>query len=240
MSARTLSHPGSLSHCSDRAAAVNGEAAGLLTGAIGGGLALAVMIYATVGDNCSKGRLNPAVSLGYLVTGRAEKNEVILEIIAQFLGGFVGGILLKMSLPHTDLTVPLLAMGGPSTAHPLSVFIWEFLATAFLVYTVFAVVEDKQSRPQPKDDQKCTLPGEFGPLVIGLVVVVCSLAAGPFSGAAMNPARALGPALVFWNFRNIWVYLFATFFGGVAGAVVYENAFLEHQPPGTEEEEGKL
>ncbi len=52
--------------------------------------------------------------------------------------------------------------------------------------------------------------------------------------------RALGPSLVFWNFRNIWVYLFATFFGGVAGAVVYEHAFLWHQPPGSEEEVGKL
>jgi len=134
------------------AAAVNAESAGLITGAIGGGLALAVMIYATVGDNCSKGRLNPAVSLGYLITGRETQNVVILEIISQFLGGLVGGILLKMSLPHTDLTVPLLAMGGPSTTHPLATFIWEFLATAFLVYTVFAVVEDRQAREPPQSD----------------------------------------------------------------------------------------
>jgi len=208
------------------AAAVNGEAAGLLTGAMGSGLALAVMIYATCG--ISKGRLNPAVSLGYYVAGRETQNIVILEVAAQFLGGFAGGLMLKLSLPHTDLTVPLVAMGGPSYAHPLATFIWEFLSTAFLVYTVFAMCEDNKVA-------ESELKKEFGPLVIGLVVVVCAFAAGPFSGAAMNPARALGPSLAFWNFKNIWVYLFATFLGGVAGAVVYEATFLQDQPPTLEE-----
>ena len=47
------------------------------------------------------------------------------------------------------------------------------------------------------------------------------------AGAALNPARALGPAIAFWNFRNIWVYLLGTFMGGMSGAIVYENLFLE-------------
>ena len=51
--------------------------------------------------------------------------------------------------------------------------------------------------------------------------------AGPFTGGAMNPARALGPAIAFWNFKNIWVYLLANFMGGMSGAVIYENLFLE-------------
>lgn len=72
-----------------------------------------------------------------------------------------------------------------------------------------------------------TLPAPFAPLAIGLAVVVGSFAAGPFTGGAMNPARALGPAIAFWNFKNIWVYILATFMGGMSGAVIYENLFLE-------------
>ncbi|EKX39814.1 hypothetical protein GUITHDRAFT_154300 [Guillardia theta CCMP2712] len=210
------------------ASAVNSESSGLLTGALGSGFALAVIIYATSGENGSGGKINPAVTAGLLITGRIDKMTAAWEMIAQFVGGFAGGILLKLALPHTDLTVPLLAMGGPATSHPLSTFIWEFMATGFLVFIIFATVVDKQTR---HPNLTVTLPAPFAPLAIGLAVVVDSFAAGPFTGGAMNPARALGPAIAFWNFKNIWVYLTATFFGGIAGAVVYEKAFLEHQPP---------
>jgi len=212
------------------AAAVNAESSGLVTGALGSGFALAVMIYATAGDNGSGGKLNPAVTAGLLITGRIEKITAAWEMIAQFVGALCGGILLKISLPHTDLTVPLLAMGGPSTNHPLSTFIWEYMSTAFLVFTVFATVVDKHGR-HAESGLKVTLPAPFAPLAIGLAVVVGSFAAGPFTGGAMNPARALGPAIAFWNFKNIWVYILANFMGGMSGAVVYENLFLELQPP---------
>merc|ERR1712205_32262 len=211
------------------AAAVNAESSGLVTGALGGGLALAVMIYATAGDNGSGGKLNPAVTAGLLITGRLDRITG-WEMVAQFLGALCGGTLLKISLPHTDLTVPLLAMGGPSTNHPLSTFIWEYMATAFLVLTVFATVVDKHGR-HSESGLKVTLPAPFAPLAIGLAVVVGSFAAGPFTGGAMNPARALGPSIAFWNFKNILVYLLADFAGGMSGAVIYENLFLEMQPP---------
>jgi MIP family channel proteins len=212
------------------AAAVNAESSGLVTGALGGGLALAVMIYATAGDNGSGGKLNPAVTAGLLITGRLDRIRGVWEMVAQFVGALCGGILLKLSLPHTDLTVPLLAMGGPSTNHPLSTFIWEYMATAFLVLTVFATVVDKHGR-HSESGLKVTLPAPFAPLAIGLAVVVGSFAAGPFTGGAMNPARALGPSIAFWNFKNILVYLLADFAGGMSGAVIYENLFLEMQPP---------
>eukprot|EP00277_Geminigera_cryophila_P011262 CAMPEP_0179448076 /NCGR_PEP_ID=MMETSP0799-20121207/31883_1 /TAXON_ID=46947 /ORGANISM="Geminigera cryophila, Strain CCMP2564" /LENGTH=259 /DNA_ID=CAMNT_0021239479 /DNA_START=14 /DNA_END=793 /DNA_ORIENTATION=- len=212
------------------AAAVNAESSGLVTGALGGGFALAVMLYATAGDNGSGGKLNPAVTAGLLITGRLDKTSAAWEMIAQFIGALCGGILLKISLPHTDLTVPLLAMGGPSTNHPLSTFIWEYMSTAFLVFTVFATVVDKHTR-HAESGLKVTLPAPFAPLAIGLALVVGSFAAGPFTGGAMNPARALGPAIAFWNFKNIWVYILANFMGGMSGAVVYENLFLQLQPP---------
>ena len=204
------------------AAAVNAESSGLVTGALGGGLALAVMIYATAGDNGSGGKLNPAVTAGLLITGRCDRITAAWEMLAQFVGGLCGGILLKLSLPHTDLTVPLLAMGGPSTAHPLSTFIWEYMATAFLVLTVFATVVDKHGR-HADSGVKVTLPAPFAPLAIGLAVVVGAFAAGPFTGGAMNPARALGPAIAFWNFKNIWVYLLANFMGEIGRASCRER-----------------
>ncbi|EKX45083.1 hypothetical protein GUITHDRAFT_109129 [Guillardia theta CCMP2712] len=102
------------------------------------------------------------------------------------------------------------------------------MTTAFLVFVVFATVVDKQSRHV---DLKVTLPTPFAPLAIGLTCLVGALASGPFTGGAMNPARVLGPAIWFWNFRNIWVYLLATMIGGVSGAVIFDNLFLQHQPP---------
>lgn len=210
------------------AAAVNAENAGLLTNAMGNGLALAVLIYATAGDNGSGGKLNPAVSTGLIITGRLDRITYILEVASQLVGAFVGSILLRISLPGNDLTHPLVAMGGVSTGHPLSTFIWEFLVTAFVVFVIFATVVDKQTR---HPGLKVTLPAPFAPLAIGLSVAVGVFACGPFTGGAMNPARIVSAAFVFWNFKNIWVYLLATFAGGIAGAVVYDNIFLEHQPP---------
>merc|ERR1719183_1037113 len=79
------------------AAAVNAESSGLVTGALGGGLALAVMIYATAGDNGSGGKLNPAVTAGLLITGRLDRIRGVWEMVAQFVGALCGGILLKLS-----------------------------------------------------------------------------------------------------------------------------------------------
>mmetsp|Transcript_61431 Transcript_61431/g.165012 ORF Transcript_61431/g.165012 Transcript_61431/m.165012 type:complete len:255 (-) Transcript_61431:124-888(-) len=215
-------------------AAVNSETSGLLTNALGNGLALAVLIYSTAGDNGSGGKLNPAVSTGLIITGRLDRVEYVFELAAQLIGAFFGSILLRMSLPGTDLTHPFVAMGGVSTGHPLSTFIWEFLATAFYVFVIFATVVDKQTR---HPGLKVTLPAPFAPLAIGLTVTVGILACGPFTGGAMNPARVISAAFVFWNFKNIWVYLLATLMGGIAGAVVYDNLFLEHQPPEVAEPE---
>jgi aquaporin TIP len=214
------------------AAAVNSDSSGLLTNALGNGLALAVMIYSTAGDNGSGGKLNPAVSTGLIITGRMDRVQYVLEVAAQLVGAFAGSLLLRFSLPGTDLTHPFVAMGGISTGHPLSTFIWEFIATAFYIFVVYATVVDKQTR---HPGLKVTLPAPFAPLAIGLAVTVGILACGPFTGGAMNPARIVAAAFVFWNFKNIWVYLLATLLGGIAGAIVYDNIFLEHQPPELEQ-----
>ena len=76
-------------------------------------------------------------------------------------------------------------MGGVSSGHPLSTFIWEFIITAFVVYVVFATQVDKQTR----HDFKISLPAPFAPLAVGLAVAVGAFASVPYTGGAMNPLR---------------------------------------------------
>mmetsp|Transcript_12924 Transcript_12924/g.31715 ORF Transcript_12924/g.31715 Transcript_12924/m.31715 type:complete len:255 (-) Transcript_12924:462-1226(-) len=216
------------------AAAVNSDTQGLVVNALGNGLSLAVLIYCFSGENGSGGKFNPAVSTGLLMTGRIDKTTYMWEVISQTVGALLGAVALRVIIPGIDVTHQFVAMGGVSANHPLSTFIWEFMITAFVVYVVFATQVDKHTRHGA--DLKITLPAPFAPLAIGLAVAVGAFCAAPYTGAAMNPLRALAPALIFWNMKNIWVYVLATLMGGIAGAVVYENIFLEHQPP---EDEGE-
>jgi len=213
-------------------AAVNADTQGVVVNALGNGLTLAVLIWCFSGENGSGGKFNPAVSTGLLVCGRMDKTTYMWEVISQLTGSILGALALRVVIPGSDITHQFVAMGGVSSGHPLSTFIWEFIITAFVVYVVFATQVDKQTR----HDFKISLPAPFAPLAVGLAVAVGAFASVPYTGGAMNPLRALSPAVVFWNWKNIWVYVLATMFGGCAGAVVYENVFLEHQPP---EDEGE-
>mmetsp|Transcript_11235 Transcript_11235/g.22241 ORF Transcript_11235/g.22241 Transcript_11235/m.22241 type:complete len:255 (+) Transcript_11235:43-807(+) len=216
------------------ACAVNSDTQGMVTNALGNGFTLAVLIYCFSGENGSGAKLNPAVSTGLRLTGRLDNTTYLWEIISQTVGAILGAICLRITIPGVDVTHTFVAMGGVSSGHPLSTFIWEFLMTGFVVYVVFATQVDKQTRHG--SDLKITLPAPFAPLAVGLAVACGAFASVPYTGGAMNPLRALAPALVFWNWKNIWVYVLATMLGGTAGAVVYENVFLEHQPP---EDEGE-
>ena len=184
----------------------------LLTIAIAHGLALAVMISAL--GATSGGHFNPAVTLGFVVTGRQSLTSAITYWLSQVLGAVVASVLLRAAVPGeagdaVHYGVPAIAAGiGISQA-----FILEFVLTFFLVTSVWGTTVDERA---PRI-------GGFG---IGLTVLMGILVAGPLTGAAMNPARAFGAALVSGNWQSQWLYWLAPMLGGAAAARVYKSVVL--------------
>jgi MIP family channel proteins len=185
---------------------------GLLGIAIAHGLVLAVMITATM--NISGGHLNPAVTLGVLAAGRTSAADAIAYIIAQLAGAVVAALLVKALFPAG--TAHLTLLGTPTIANALEIgpaIGIEAILTFFLVSAVFgtAVAPDA-----PK-------VGGFG---IGLVLVFDIIVGGQLTGAAMNPARAFGPALVSGTWSGHAAYWIGPIVGGVLAGLLWEKVLL--------------
>jgi len=185
---------------------------GLLGIAFAHGLALSIMI--TVFGATSGGHLNPAVTIGFLVTRRIAPILGILYIVAQLVGGILAGLLLRVIFPPAawlaaHLGTPNLASG---TSFGTGVLI-EAILTFFLVLAVFGTAVDERA---PKI-------GGFG---IGLTVLADILVSGPLTGASMNPSRTFGPALAGGFWQNDLVYWIGPFIGAIIAASLYEYVIL--------------
>lgn len=194
----------------------NSVSSGLPTAALGNGLCLAVLIYATAG--ISGGHLNPAVTTAMYFTKRIGSRRLWVYIAAQLLGAVVGAVFLRLTLPPAFLDTPFVTRGSLTSAHPVQVLLLEFITTFVLVYTVFATVCDETGKAK-----------NAAPLIIGLSVAVGIFAEGPFTGGSMNPARTFGAALAFFNFDHFLIYPIATLLGGMAAGMLYDKFFLEPQ-----------
>ncbi|XP_076919961.1 aquaporin TIP1-1-like [Bidens hawaiensis] len=194
---------------------------GLVAAAITHGLGLFVGV--AISANISGGHVNPAVTFGAFVGGNITLLRAIFYIIAQLLGSVVACLLLAFSTGGLTTT-------GFSLSSGLSVwnaFVFEMVMTFGLVYTVYATAID------PKKG----VVGTIAPLAIGLIVGANILAGGPFTGAAMNPAVAFGPALVSWDWGCHWIYWAGPLIGGGLAGAIYELVFISrsHEPlPGSE------
>mmetsp|Transcript_4009 Transcript_4009/g.9858 ORF Transcript_4009/g.9858 Transcript_4009/m.9858 type:complete len:243 (+) Transcript_4009:42-770(+) len=190
---------------------------GLVTAALGNGIALAVCIYCTA--KVSGGHLNPAVSTGFLASqalkDRFDMRTYLGFVIAQVVGALLGAVFLWLALPSSMLghSNSFATLGSLSARHPMAVFLWEFLATFTLVFTVFGVVHSPSAGPT-------------GPLAIGLSLTASVFAIGPYTGGSLNPARTLAPAIVFGVWTHIWVYLLATLLAGACAGYLYKAAFV--------------
>lgn len=187
---------------------------GLVGIAIAHGLALAVMISAL--GATSGAHFNPAVTFGFLITGRHSVGSTIAYWIAQIAGAVVATFILSMVIPQTGEAARLggiqLGLGTSAGAG----VIMELVATFLLATAVWGTAVDPRA---PKI-------GGFG---IGLTVLMAILCVGPFSGAALNPARAFGAALVTGAWANQWVWWVGPMIGGALGALVYRGMFLEEK-----------
>jgi aquaporin Z len=185
--------------------------------ALAHGLAIATMVAAA--GHVSGGHFNPAVTLGFVVTGRMPASRGAAYVVAQLAGGVVGAWLLTLGFPAAareavGLGTPALAPGVSATAG----IVIEAVLTFFLVYVVFGTAVDVRG-------QRATAA-----LAIGLVITMDILAAGPLTGGAMNPARAFGPALVAGRWADHLVYWVGPALGAVAAAWTYQ--WLMEREPG--------
>jgi aquaporin TIP len=180
---------------------------GLLGVAWAQGLAFAVMVSATAAT--SGGHLNPAVTLGAWIGKKIQTVPAILYIIAQCLGAIAGVWAFSQFVPpetHQAFRLGTPMLGANTT--PVAGMFMEAILTFFLVFVVYGTVFDTRA---PK----------FGGLFAGLTIVFGIVVAGPLTGAAMNPARHLGSALLSGTFDNMWVYWAGPLLGGLAAGLVY-------------------
>jgi aquaporin Z len=190
------------------------------------GLVIAVMVCAA--GPISGGHINPAVTLGFLVTRRIAPLLAVVYWVAQFGGAVLAALLLKWVLPQgaedaSNLGVPALGSGiGSGQA-----VVIEAVLTFFLVWVVFATAVD------PRGTFK-----QIAGLAIGFVIAVDVLMAYGLTGGAMNPARAFGPQLAGNHWAHGWVWYVGPFAGGVIAASLYELLYLRParpEPVGTPE-----
>jgi MIP family channel proteins len=189
---------------------------GLLGVALAFGLTVLTMAYAF--GHVSGGHFNPAVTLSMIVTGRIEVPEAVRYWVSQLAGGTAAALVLLAIFPSvvTDLRnlgTPAVAGHGFSTGNAL---VAEIVGTFFLVFVIYGVAVDKR--------------GAFSILAglpIGLTISIGVLALGVVSGAAVNPARWFGPALVSGTFDNFWVWILGPAIGGVLAGLVYDRLLLK-------------
>jgi glycerol uptake facilitator protein len=202
------------------------ENSGWIVITLGWGMAVAVAVYCTV--SISGAYINPAVALGAAVTGGLDWALVPGYIIAEFLGAFVGAVIVYLAyLPHWAETAdPGLKLGVFSTAPAIyntpANIICEIIGTFVLVFGVFGILAND-------------LATGLGPLLIGLLVLGIGLSLGGPTGYAINPARDLGPRIAHavlpipgkggsdWGYA--WIPVVAPIIGGILGAVAYTALF---------------
>ena len=181
--------------------------------ALAHGLTLSVMISAL--GAISGGQFNPAVSLGLLVGGKLNPKAAAGCVIAQCLGAIVAAATIKMILPSEVLLQ--INMGTPGLGEGISIpagILLEAILTFFLITVVIGTAVDARA---PK----------VGGLFIGLTVALDILIGGPFTGAAMNPARHLGPALMGGGLSQSAIYWAGPLIGGAFAGALYRFAFDE-------------
>ncbi len=192
---------------------VSGGRIGLTGIALAHGLAIATLVSAT--GHLSGGHLNPAVTVGFVVTRRMTVRQGVQYAAAQLIGASFAALFLTASFPEAarqaaHLGTPALARG----VTPGVGIVVEAILTFLLVFVVFGVAVDARG------------PRGIAGLMIGLVIAMDILAAGTLTGGAMNPARAFGPALFSGFWRNQIVYWIGPLLGGALAAWVYDLALV--------------
>lgn len=167
------------------------------------GAVIACMIYAV--GHISGAHFNPAVTLAFALARHFPRREVLPYFLAQFGASIAAVLLLHVLLPpgtSFGATMPKLGV--------LHSLLFEIVLSFFLMFVIIAVATDTRAK------------GVMAGFAIGGIVMVCAFLGGPLSGASMNPARSLGPAIFENRLADLWIYFVGPFAGTALAAVTYK------------------
>lgn len=187
----------------------SGGAVSLVGIAFAHGLTVMAMIYAF--GHISGTHINPAVTVGMLVAKKIDAGTAVQYIVCQLIGATIAAMCLKAIFPSQpgSLGACALANGIPSC----SGFLVEAILTFFLVTVIFGSAVDERA------------PKGFAGIAIGLTITLDIFMGGPLTGAALNPARAFGPAVASGAWADHWLYWAGPITGSVAAALLYQGVF---------------
>ena len=167
------------------------------------GLIIMVMIAAT--GHISGAHFNPSVTIAFAITRHFPWLEVPFYIAGQLLGAILGAVTLRIVIGDVANLGATLPIGSVWQSFGL-----EIVLTAFLMFVIIAVATDTRA------------VGETAAIAIGATVALDALWGGPISGASMNPARSIGPALVTGIWDHQWIYIVAPIIGAAIGGFIYQ------------------
>lgn len=182
------------------------------------GLVIAALVYALA--HVSGAHFNPAVTIGFWTAGEFPGTRVPFYIAVQILGAIAASLVLRMMFG------PIASLGATFPTGSVSTSFWlELFMTFLLVFVIFgSAVHGRAVK-------------SFAGIAIGSTIALDALFGGPISGASMNPARSLGPALVSGLWANQWIYLLAPVVGATLAVVGYKlvsDSVIEANPRGAD------
>ncbi|KAK2982050.1 hypothetical protein RJ640_017401 [Escallonia rubra] len=176
------------------------------------GLVVMVMVYSV--GHISGAHFNPAVTIAFASCKRFPWKEVPAYVSAQVLGSTLASGTLRLIFSgkqdHFAGTLP--------SGSDVQSLVLEFIITFYLMFVISGVATDNRAI------------GELAGLAVGSTVLLNVMFAGPISGASMNPARSLGPAIVSSHYRGLWIYMVGPISGAIAGAWVYNIIRFTDKP----------
>jgi len=182
------------------------------------GLALAALVNAL--GHVSGCHLNPAVTISLALTGAFPWRYVPAYVGAQLVGAALASLTLWATYGDPARDDAVLAATLPTSAASIgTVLVIEAIVTFFLVLTIVSVATDSR------------VPKATAGLAVGFTLTACVLIAGPLSGGAVNPARALGPMLVAGRFDGMWAYVVGPLVGGALAAFTYSRVLAPATDP---------
>ncbi|KAL6888198.1 hypothetical protein ACP4OV_009224 [Aristida adscensionis] len=176
------------------------------------GLAVMVMVYAV--GHISGAHFNPAVTFAFATSGRFPWRQVPAYALAQLLGAALAAGTLRLMFGGRHEHFP----GTLPSGSDVQSLVIEIITTFYLMFVISGVATDNRAI------------GELAGLAVGATILLNVLIAGPVSGASMNPARTIGPAIVGGEYRSIWVYIVGPVVGAVAGAWAYNLIRFTNKP----------
>jgi aquaporin NIP len=184
------------------------------------GLVIMIMVYAT--GHLSGAHINPAVTVAFTFTRHFPARDALAYVAAQLAGATVAALCLSViwtdEPANLGATLPSVGVASALT--------YEVVLTAFLMFVIMAVATDTRA------------VGAAAAIAIGGTVGLDALFAGPVTGASMNPARSVGPALASGEWRDLWLFLAGPLLGAAIGALAYQLVRGEHRPAGPDRPRG--